>query len=150
MQTPGSLRTLTLSLCATLTGFGVAQATRADEPPKPMVLRSVMQQLDRDMQAVTAAIAREDWPRVAALAPKIGEHPAPPLGEKLRILAWLGTDAGKFRSYDTGVREASAAMGDAATRGDGHTVIAGFAKVQQACLGCHQTFRARFVGKFGE
>lgn len=148
MQAPKYLRTFLVTLCATLAGFGNAQATRADDAPKPMVLRGVMQQLDRDMQAVTAAIVREDWPRVAALAPKIGNHPAPPLGEKLRILAWLGTDAGKFRSFDTGVREASAAMGEAATRGDGRAVIAGFAKVQQACLGCHQAFRKPFVEHF--
>lgn len=145
MQTPGYLRILTL--CAVLAGFGAVHAS-AEEPAKPVVLRGVMQQLDRDMQAVTAAIAHEDWPRVAELAPKIGEHPAPPLGEKLRILAWLGTDAGKFRRYDTSVREASAAMGEAAARGDGEAVIAGFAKVQQACLGCHQAFRKPFVQHF--
>jgi hypothetical protein len=148
MQAPKYLRTFTATLCATLAGFGIAQTTRADDAPKPMVLRGVMQQLDRDMQAVTAAIAREDWPKVAELAPKIGNHPVPPLGEKLRILAWLGTDAGKFRSFDTGVREASAAMGEAATRGDGQAAIAGFAKVQQACLGCHQAFRKPFVEHF--
>lgn len=145
MQTPGYLQILTL--CAMLAGFGAVHAS-AEAPAKPMVLRGVMQQLDRDMQAVTAAIAREDWPRVAELAPRIGEHPAPPLGEKLRILAWLGTDAGQFRSFDTGVRETSKAMGDAAARGDGEAVIAGFAKVQQACLGCHQAFRKPFVQHF--
>jgi hypothetical protein len=147
MQTPGYLRTVTLTLGVTLAGFGVVRAS-AGEPAKPMILRSVMQQLDRDMQAATAAIAREGWPKVVELAPKIGNHPAPPLGEKLRILAWLGTDAGKFRGYDTEVREASAAMGEAATRGDGQAVIAGFAKVQQGCLGCHQAFRKSFVAHF--
>ena len=39
-------------------------------------------------------------------------------------------------------------MGEAAARGDGQAVIAGFAKVQQACLGCHQRFRKPFVERF--
>ncbi len=141
-------RILAAALCVSMTAFGATQATRAIEPENPMALRAVMQQLERDLQSVTSAIAREDWAQVAELAPGIGKHPQPPMREKMRILAWLGTGAGKFRSFDTQTHEAALAMGEAAARSDGHAVIAAFAKVQQSCLACHQNYRKSFKEHF--
>jgi cytochrome c556 len=121
---------------------------QAAEPAKPMALQNVMAKLGRDMQAVTGAISTEDWALVARLAPNIAHHPEPPLPERARILAWLGTDAGKFRSFDGQVHEAAAAMSEAAKQGDGKAVIARFAEVQRGCLACHQNFRKPFVEHF--
>ncbi|MBS0291378.1 MAG: cytochrome c [Proteobacteria bacterium] len=115
-----------------------------------MALREVMDQLGRDMQAVTGAISKEDWALVAELAPKIARHAEPPASEKIRILAWLATDAGKFRGFDAQVHDAATAMGEAAQHSDGQAVIAAFAKVQQSCLACHQGFRKPFVQHFYE
>jgi cytochrome c556 len=115
-----------------------------------MALSAVMKRLGQDMRAVTGAISREDWALVAELAPKIAAHDEPPLTEKMRILTWLGTDAGKFRSFDTQVHDAANGMGKAAMRGDGPAVIDAFARVHQACLGCHQGFRKSFVEHFQE
>ena len=115
-----------------------------------MALRSVMEKLGRDMQAVTGAISKEEWTLVAELAPKIAKHAEPPLGEKMRILGWLGTDAGKFRGFDGQVHDAASSMGDAAKRGDGPAVIAAFSKTQQSCLACHQSFRQSFMKQFYE
>lgn len=137
---------LSVALASTATGLG-AQSV---EVAKPMVLRTVMEKLGRDMQAVTGAISTEDWAMVAELAPGIARHAEPPLSEKMRILAWLGTDAGKFRGFDGQVQEAAMAMGEAAARSDGQAVIAGFAKLQQGCLACHQGFRKPFLEHFHE
>lgn len=120
------------------------------EAARPMALRGVMAKLGRDMQAVTGAISREDWALVAELAPKIADHAEPPAAEKMRILAWAGTDAGKFHSLDGQTHESATAMGAAAKRGDGPSVITAFAKVQQSCLGCHQSFRKPFIDHFYE
>lgn len=109
-----------------------------------------MKQLGRDMQAVMAAISNEDWSAVAATAPRIARHDEPPLAEKMRILAWLGTDAGRFRGFDAQVHDAALGMAEAAARGDGRAVIAAFAGVQQGCLGCHQAFRRPFVEHFAQ
>ena len=143
---PRQLLTITLSvaLATATTGLGAQSADAA----KPMALRSVMERLGRDMQAVTGAISKEEWTLVAELAPKIAKHAEPPLGEKMRILGWLGTDAGKFRGIDGQVQGAASAMGDAARRGDGQAVIAAFSKTQQSCLACHQSFRRSFVEQF--
>lgn len=121
---------------------------QAAEPAQPLALRGVMQQLGRDMQAVTAAISTEDWAVVAELAPRIARHEQPPAREKLRILSWLGGEAGKFRGLDGEVEQAAAALGEAARSGDGQGVIAAFAKTQQSCLACHQSFRSSFIQHF--
>ncbi|MEJ6001175.1 cytochrome c [Paucibacter soli] len=104
-------------------------------------LRLIMQELGRQMQLGADAIAREDWAAIAALAPKLAEHAAPPVTEKLRILGALGGQAGQFRELDQQVHHAAQAMGAAAQSKDGQAVIAAYARVQTACLACHQGFR---------
>lgn len=130
-------------------GAVVLRAQGADSG-RPMALLGVMQKLGQDMQTVTGAISREDWSEVSRLAPGIAHHAEPPLTEKARILAWLGTDAGKFRGFDNQVHEAATVMGEAAAQGDGKAVIGAFAKVQQGCLACHQEFRKPFQEHFHE
>lgn len=134
----------------TVMTISVNPAGAQAESANPMALRGVMDKLGRDMQAITGAISKEEWAVVAELAPKIANHAEPPVAEKMRILAWLGTDAGKFRSHDGQTRESATAMGDAAKRGDGLAVISAFSKVQQSCLGCHQSFRKPFMEHFYE
>lgn len=132
-------------ILATFTAGLAAQSVAAE---KPMALRTIMKRFDRDMQAATSAISREDWAVVAGLAPKIAKHDQPPMSEKMRILAWLGKDAGKFRDLDGQVHDAATAMAEAARRKDGPAVIAAFARTQQGCLACHQGYRQPFVDKF--
>lgn len=143
---PRILSTMALSMA--LATFATALAAQSTEAAKPMALRGVMQKLGTDMQSVTAAISKEEWARVAELAPQIAQHAQPPLSEKMRILGWLGADAGKFRSLDGQLHDDAVAMGEAAQRSDGPAVIAAFAKTQQSCLACHQSFRQSFVEQF--
>lgn len=148
MNKPRYLPAHVMALAISLIAPTSIPGAQAEQPAKPMALRSVMQELGRDMQAVTGAISKEDWATVAHLAPKIARHAEPPLSEKTRILGWLGADVGKFRGYDGELRDAAVAMGEAATRGEGREVIAVFGKVQQRCLACHQAFRKPFQVHF--
>lgn len=150
MNHPKPLSAQAVALTVALLAVAAPLRVPAAEPAKPMVLQNVMVKLGRDMQAVTGAISREDWAAVAELAPGIARHAEPPMSEKLRILAWLGTDAGRFRGFDEQVHEAAEAMGEAATRADGQAVIAHFGRVQQSCLACHQGFRKSFQEHFHE
>src|SRR3546814_20113383 len=68
--------------------------------------------------------------------------------EKMRILKWLGADAGKFRTLDARVERAANDMAAAAAGGNGQEVIRAFSEVQQACLACHQPFPKPFVEHF--
>lgn len=122
-----------------------AQIAQAEEP---MSLRTVMEKLGHDMEAVTGAISKEDWALITELAPKIANHAEPPMSEKVQILTWLGSDAGKFRSFDMQVQAAATEMGEAAKQADGQRVIEAFSKTQQSCLACHQNFRQPFVKRF--
>lgn len=134
-----------------LLGAGMALAAPEPEPdpaaPGP-TLQQVMVELDRNLQAATGAISREDWAGVVQLAPHIAAHDEPDPAELRRILAWLGTEVPAFKQHDLVVHEAAEAMGAAAARADGEAVIAAFARVQSGCLACHQAYRARFVAHF--
>ena len=115
---------------------------------KPLALRKIMQDLGKNMQVITDGISREDWEMVARVAPLIADHPQPPLAEKMRILSFVGSDAGKFKSHDEKTHQAARALEQAAMRSDGQAVISSFATLQSSCLACHQSFRKPFVEHF--
>lgn len=115
---------------------------------KPLALRKIMQDMGKNMQGITDGISSEDWEMVAKLAPLIADHPQPPMAEKLRILSFLATDAGKFKRHDETTHQAAQALEQAAASSDGKAVIQSFARVQESCLGCHQAFRKPFVEHF--
>ena len=125
-----------------------APALAEAEPAKPLALRGIMQDLGRHMQTATLAIAREDWALVEKTAPLIAEHPQPPLMEKTRILGFVGTDMGKYKSHDRKTHEAAHKLAQAAKNKDGMEVIAAFQSVQTGCYGCHREFRKPFVEHF--
>ncbi|HJW44042.1 MAG TPA: hypothetical protein VJ463_06275 [Geothrix sp.] len=108
-------------------------------------LREVMAGLGRHMEAITAAISREDWPSVSVGAARIAGHPQPPMSEKMRIMGFAGTRVSQFRTYDSETRRQAQAVGAAADAGDGPGAILAFAKLQESCLGCHQAFRKAYI-----
>ena len=114
------------------------------------VLRTIMRDMGKNMQVIADAILREDWARVARTAPLLADRPQPSMAEKIRLLGFLGTNAGEFRSYDKNTRDAVQALELAAMRGDGKASIAAFATLEASCLGCHRDFRTSFVEQFRE
>lgn len=115
---------------------------------KPLALRKIMQDLGSNMQVIADGISREDWELVATTAPLIAGHPQPPLAEKIRILRFAGSDAGKFKGHDGNTRQAAQELRQTATRQDGPAVVAAFATLQGSCVACHQSFRTRFKEHF--
>ncbi len=136
-----------LSMGLTLLAAG-APALAEAEPVPPLALRGIMQDLGRHMQTVTLGISREDWTLVEKTAPLIAQHPQPPLMEKTLILAFVGTDMGKYKSHDHKTHAAAHALAQAAKNKDGVAAIAAFQSVQTGCYGCHQEFRKPFVEHF--
>lgn len=102
--------TLTVTACLLLWGFQLPAWAGDATQVEPLALRKIMQELGRNMQAITGAISQEEWVQVVQLAPKVAAHPEPPLTEKMRILAYLGADATKFRNFDAQTHEAALAM----------------------------------------
>lgn len=139
---------VTFALCATVTGTLLLAPAQGASETEPLELRRIMRELGANMQIVTDAVSREDWPLAAQTARKIANHNEPPLGEKLKILSFLGSDAVNFRGADQAAHEAATIMAQAASKRDRKAVIAAFAKVQSACLSCHAPFRKRFLAHF--
>ena len=94
---------------------------------EPLALRKIMQDMGKNMQTITDAISREDWRLVEKTAPQIADHPKPPLSERVRMMAFVGTDVSKFKGYDGKTHGAARVLEESAVRKDGHAVIAGFA-----------------------
>lgn len=143
----------TIAIAAAISILLAAASPRAwadadTEPAKPMALRKIMRDLGKNMQVITEGISREDWALVAKIAPLVADHSQPPLGEKMRILSFVGADAGKFKSHDEKTSQAAQELRQAATRQDGPMVVAAFATLQNSCLACHQSFRKPFLTHF--
>lgn len=113
-----------------------------------MELRRIMQDLGKNMLAVTDGISQEDWDLVTETAPLIADHPQPPFSERVRVLSFIGSNASKFRGYDKQTHQAARDLEEAAIKKDGKMVIAAFARLQNSCLACHQRFRKSFVEHF--
>ncbi len=130
--------------------LGSSATTWADNTTEtqPLALRTIMQELSKNMQAVTDAISREDWARVARIAPLIADHPKPPQEEKVRILSFIGPDAGRFKAFDGKTHQTAKVLGELASKQDGGAVISTFAALQSSCLACHESFRSSFKRHF--
>ena len=150
MQHRYSFKTfLTVTAIGTLLASTCLQAWADDAgKAKPLALRKIMQDMGKNMQGITDGISREDWEMVGKMAPLIADHPQPPLAEKMRILSFVGSDAGKFRGYDEKTHQAAQALEQAAVRSDGQSVISSFATLQNSCLACHQSFRKPLLENF--
>lgn len=148
MQYRSFLRKRFLAATLGLSVTTISPQVWADGSAEPMALRKIMLELGKNMQTVTDGISREDWKLVAETAPRIAEHAQPPLGEKLRILAFAGSDAGRFKRFDEKTHQAAKTLEQAAKRGDGQAVIAAFSTLQGNCLACHQNFRKPFMEHF--
>lgn len=116
--------------------------------PKPLALRTIMQGMSNDMQAITDAISREQWDKVAKISPLIGNHAQPSFTEKMRILRFIGSDSKTYRRYDKITQQAAQILSKTATTENGELVISSFAELQNSCLNCHQRFRQPFVEHF--
>ncbi|HEY4697210.1 MAG TPA: cytochrome c [Gallionella sp.] len=128
--------------------ISIALAASHVQAAEPLEFQKVMKELGKNMQIITDGISREDWELVAKTAPMIAEHPQPPLAEKTRIISFMGAEMSRFKSFDMQTHEAAHDLLHAAHEEDGQKVIEAFQKVQSSCLGCHQTFRAKFVEHF--
>lgn len=138
-------RTLIINFFAASSLLCVVSGARADEP---LALQQVMRDLGQNMQVITDGISRGDWGQVERTAPLIADHPQPPFSEKMRIMAFMGTNMGKFKAYDGETHEQALAVGKAAKAKDGQSVILAFQQLQTSCYSCHSEFRKPFVEHF--
>jgi len=128
--------------------ISIALTASQVQAAEPLELQKVMKELGKNMQTITDGISREDWELIVKTAPMVAEHPQPPLAEKIRIMAFMGSDMSRFKAIDGETHEAANELKHAAHEKDGQKVITAFQKVQSSCLSCHQSFRTKFVEHF--
>ncbi len=115
---------------------------------EPLALQKIMRDMGKNMQLIADGISREDWKLVEKNALLVADHPQPPLSEKVRIMAFVGTDISKFKEHDGKTHYAARTLSESAAREDGYAIIANFASLQNDCLMCHQHFRQSFKTHF--
>ncbi|MCW9028423.1 MAG: cytochrome C [Kangiella sp.] len=147
------MKTLLMSVAIGLSSIPLqlSAAETADEGKsdvEPMALRLIMQDLELNMQRIASAIIREDLVAVADLAPLVADHEQPPMTEKMRILSFMGTDAGAFKSLDGVTHDTAMMLKKVAEKNEGDAVIKTYADLLQSCVACHQKFKQPFVDHF--
>lgn len=140
-----------LSLVAGL-ALAAANAPATAEPDaqaaQPLALRQIMNALGQNMQVITDGISRGEWALVEQAAVRVADHPQSPLSERLRVMAFVGTNAGKFKAYDGETHSAAEAVAKSARAKDGEATILAFQSLQTGCFNCHREFRKPFVEHF--
>jgi cytochrome c556 len=109
-----------------------------------------MQNLFINMQIIKHGISIEDWELVAETAKLITDHPQPPFTEKLRILTFAGSNAGKLKDYDKKNQQAAQELRSVAAAQGGPAAVSAFTTLEKSCLACHESFRKAFKEHFYE
>ena len=133
---------------ALLLGFSAACVADDGKAVKPLALRTIMQDMGKNMQAISDGISRSDWKLVEKAVALVADHPQPPPEEKARIIGFIGAEMGRFKGYDSESHDHALAVGVAAKAGDGQSVIRAVAQLQTICLSCHTAFREPLVTHF--
>jgi len=132
--------------------LGISIATFAhaadSQDADSLALRTIMQELARNMQSLNTQMYTEDWKAVADIAQKIATHDEPPIEEKKQILQWLGENAKSFRNHDLEVKAGAQDLSAAARSEDIKGIMTALNRVQGNCLACHQGFRNDFIQHF--
>lgn len=115
---------------------------------QPLALQKIMRDMGKNMLLITDGISSEDWKQIEKNALLVADHPQPPLVEKIRIMAFAGSNISKFKKHDGETHHAARTLAESAAGEDGYAVIADFATLQNSCLRCHQQFRKLFVEHF--
>ena len=109
----------------------------------PDSLLDIMRQLDADTITLTSSLMTENWSAVRTSAEAIADHPKVPMGERVRILSELGSEAPAFRGFDEQVHDAAVGIADAADRRDLTDAGERYGEMIDGCIACHSQFRDR-------
>ena len=115
-----------------------------------MALEKVMKGHAKNMQLIAGGIAHEDYEQVVKASLGVVDPPRPPstIGEKLKLMGFLGQNIGRFKELDGDVKERAAVLVKTARTQNGKATIAAFQRLQLSCLACHAEFRKPFPDHF--
>jgi len=108
-------------------------------------LRQVMQQLGHDYATLNQAILLEDFDQAEKSAHAIAEHDKPSMGQRMKIMAALGTEMMNFKKVDGEVHDLAVKVEEAAKGKDLPQLIHLQSQMLSACMACHTTYRSSVI-----
>jgi mono/diheme cytochrome c family protein/cytochrome c556 len=108
-------------------------------------LKQIMQQLGHDYARLGHAILLENFDAAAEAAHAIAYHDKPSIGQRMKIMASLGTEMPKFKEADGKVHALAIKIEEAAKARDMPLLIQRQSQMLSACMACHETYRGRVV-----
>ncbi len=121
-------------------GFSSLVAVSSEDK---VTLKSVMQGLLKSHLEVTEAIVLQDFETIQVAAHNIAHHPKPGMGTKMKLVANLGTEMAKFKSYDDVVHNAAVDLEKSAKDKNMDLVLQNYGKILQGCQACHGQYKQR-------
>ena len=120
--------------------LSVPTAVLADEPT---ALQQIMQDLSGNLVEISDGLLNHDLELTAKGARAIAEHPQIPLEQVQIVAKELGPEMPVFKQFDVRVHNLAVEINAAATADDREAAVAGFHRLVDGCLACHDAYKDR-------
>ena len=110
---------------------------------EPTALQQIMQDLSDNLIEISDGLLNHDLELTAKGARAIAEHPQIPPEQVQLVAKELGPEMPVFKQFDVRVHNLAVEIGAAAAAGDREAAVAGFHRLVDGCLACHDAYQDR-------
>lgn len=110
---------------------------------EPTALQQIMQDLSDNLIEISDGLLTHDLELTAKGAMSIAEHPQIPPEQVQMVAKELGPEMPVFKQFDVRVHNLAVEIGAAASAGDREAAVAGFHRLVDGCLACHDAYKDR-------
>lgn len=110
---------------------------------EPLTLQQIMQDLGDNLIEISDGLLTHDLELTAKGAKAIAEHPQIPPEQVQMVAQELGPEMPVFKQFDIRVHNLALEINAAATAGDRKAAVAGFHRLVDGCLACHDAYKDR-------
>lgn len=108
-------------------------------------LKMIMIDLEADMEAIVRALNYDDFEAVKTHALEIANHQKPPMAQRKKIMAFLGSEMNGFKSSDAFVHDSAVKVAEAADEQNYAKVVESYGILLGGCVACHTKYRSRVL-----
>lgn len=117
---------------------------------EPPALQQIMQDLSDNLIEISDGLLNHDLELTAKGAKAIAEHPQIPPEQVQMVAKELGPEMPVFKQFDDRVHNLALEINAAATAGDREAAVAGFHRLVDGCLACHNAYKDRVAAALKE
>lgn len=110
---------------------------------EPTALQKIMLDLSDNLIEISDGLLSHDLELTAKGAMAIAEHPKIPPEQVQLVAKELGPEMPVFKQFDVRVHNLALEINAAATAGDREAAVAGFHRLVDGCLACHDAYKDR-------